>query len=598
MIKYLLYFLCFLQIASIDDDQNKLKINTTVDLVIKEVNLFDSEHKIIVPNQCILISKDKIVDIIESSDLEKSMELNAERFKESKFIEGKERLVVPGFIDTHVHLRQMLDISRGTGPEFIDDSYRKLLAQNCLNHGTTTIIDMGQPEEWMEVCLNWQKNPSPLYPSNYLVGGAIISDFKWNKNPAQHHTVVSGAKEAAKKIKKYAKYGVKYLKLYWKLSPDDMALIIGEAKKHQFILNAHVDQNIVEIPEAMEMGVSNFEHFFTVTPSILNYDTHWDLMNLTYGLPNMSNHIDDFSAAMVFFFKYIQEKPELESKLFKLFDDMAVEGVSISTAVHVLAGAANKTEFFSSFSYYPIREEVFLPKYSEKQKEQLQEGFDHMMNYMKIAHEKGVQIRIGTDNREAGKSVLSEIKLFVDSGFLLEEALQFATWNGALAMNLQESIGSLKKDKAADLIIFDKSPFDDLSNLDGPKTIIKGGEVYERIKVFKDEALAYIAAKKFDKLLQAVDENKNNLEAFELIDLVYYCFHSGHIETGIALANKTEEMFEDFKGVVYYEKVINWLAYDYLAKDEKEKALKLLKLNVAMFPKSENAAKNLREIIN
>ena len=64
------------------------------DLAIKNVKIFDSKNKKVIPNKTILIKKDQIAEIIDAT----------EAFQADKIIEGDDRLVTPGFIDPHVHL--------------------------------------------------------------------------------------------------------------------------------------------------------------------------------------------------------------------------------------------------------------------------------------------------------------------------------------------------------------------------------------------------------------------------------------------------------------------------------------------------------------
>jgi len=544
---------------------------TTYDLAIQNVSVFDSKTKKTLKNKTVLINEDVIVSIIDAS----------KPFIASKTTEGNERLIVPGFIDTHMHLRQMLNIARSVAPEFIDDTYRKKLAEKCLPYGTTTIVDMGQPEKWMDITINWQKNPSPDYPNIFIAGAGMISKIK-NRKVAQHHTVISNSSVGIEKVKQYAGLGLEHIKLYRHLNLSEMQPIVEEAKKHNITINAHVDNNRVTISEAMKFGVTNFEHFYTLTPSILDYDTHWRKMYDPFGLPK-DNSIDNFSASMVFYFNYIKENPNLEEKFLNLLDKMAASNVSMSTTIQPLAAAVGMTSFFSSFNYFPIRNSADLKGYSEDQKQELKDAFKIYMNYIKIAYDKGVKLRIGTDNREVGKSMLSEMMLLVNAGFSMEDVLQIATFDGAVAMKIDDNYGSIEIGKNADLVLFDENPFKNPKNLLSTKTIIKGGKVFVPQENLVSSMFKIIEKQGLETGLDFIKNSKpNTIEAYELVEIAYHFLHSDKIKEGKTILNLVENKYPNFKNIYYKKALIN-LGYDYLGQGKINEALAIFKLNVEVF---------------
>ena len=551
------------------------------DLGIQNVTVFESQNKTIVKDKTILINGDSIVAIINAG----------EKISAKQIIDGKGRLVTPGFIDTHIHFRQMLDLANRNAPKELDQTYRKKLSNKFLRYGTTTVLDMGQYESWMPTTLDWQKNPTSDYPNYYVTGGAMISKEK--KNPAPHHTIIN---DPIKKIQRYDNLGATHIKLYSHLNLEDMGVLVEEASKKNIKIFAHVDRNKVTIQEAMKVGVRNFEHFFTVVPSVLNLKKDGKLMEKRFNLKEY-DHIDDFAASMTFFFAYIKEKPELEKKLLSLFDEMAKNKATISTTIHVLGAAAEKTPFFSSFNHFPIRNKPYYPDYTETHKEELKKAFNIMMQYLKIAHDKGVSIRIGTDNREAGKSMASELVLLKEAGFSTKDILKIATWNGAKALGIEDEIGTIRKGMKADLIIFDKSPMEDAKYFLSKKTVIKGGQEYisERDKV--ETALRILNNNDSKQLLNYIDNNLNRFEAYELLEIGYHLFHIGEIESGKSVLVKLQSTYPNFKEV-YYEDAINRIAYELAENEMIEKSITTFKMNIEQFPNSSEAFKNLANLYN
>ncbi|PCJ94768.1 MAG: hypothetical protein COA50_10260 [Flavobacteriaceae bacterium] len=558
------------------------------DLAIKQVQLFDSKNKKVIDNQTILINADTIAKIIDGN----------EAFTAVKIINGDHRLLVPGFVDTHVHLRQMLDVAPGYAIPVVDHTFRKKLAQTLLPYGVTTAIDMGQPESWIPETITWQKNTSPDFPNYYISGGAMISKLSWDKNPSIHHTVVNSPKEGIQKVQDYANQGISNLKLYWKLEIPEMKAIISEAKKHNFVISAHVDNNMVTIPEAIELGVLNFEHFFSTMPSILNINEHWRPMKTRFGLPD-GNNIDDFSTSTLFFFKYIKENPELETKLFALFDLLAAEKATISTAIHNFGAAANKTDFFSSFSKFPLRDAVDLPDFSKEQLQELQEAYSIMMDYLKIAHDKGVELRIGTDTDQAGKAMISELVLLYEAGLDIEEILQIATLNGAKAMKIDHLYGSIAVGKQADVVLFDKNPFDDYKNFTSKKTVIKSGKVLSFKKSVVKKLVQFI---KEDNLKKGLDwyvsnHGKNDYDtaqAYEFIEISYYALQKEQLQEAKTLFEFTQQQFPDCT-YMYNEKALNKIGYEFLKAEKNASAIFVFQFNASLFPDSYNVYDSLGE---
>lgn len=577
-----LLILSFLIIVSCKDKKNK---EPTYDLAIENVTVFDSRNKEILKNKTILVNKDTIAAMVSTS----------QEFNAATVIEGNGQLVVPGFIDTHTHLGQLYAIGNDVAPEYIDDTYRKRLAETYLKYGTTTIVNMGDSEKWMDVTLNWQKNPSPDYPNLFISGGSLISDEE--REPVQHHVEILSPEDGKKKIREYAELGVKQVKLYSRLRKPEMKAIISEAKKQNINVNGHI-QFRVSIQDAMDLGVRNFEHFFTLNSSIFDYENHWEPFSKKYKLERPGT-LDEWSAEMALLFDYIKTTPELNAKMNTLLDKMAKENATVSTTINVLASATGSTDFYTSFDSYPLRNTPYIPNNTDAFRKQASHAFGTMMEVMKIAHNKGVKIRIGTDCKYGGRALLSELQLLYKAGFPVEDILQIATWNGAEAMKIEDEYGSIEIGKKADLVLFDKNPFENYQNFLSGKTVIKGGKVFVPKENKAQTMLTKINESGIAPAIQWFNSfEEKPLNGIELNEVGHQLLVSEKIKEAISIFKLNTAFFENRKVYITHKMMEESLLLEgeYLMHKEMVKeAIEMHKYTVEIYPNSEKAYQGLAE---
>ncbi len=434
------------------------------DLAVTNITLFDSETKKTIYNKTILIISDTVTAIVDGD----------QKVAAKKVIDGKGRLVTPGLVDTHIHMTDVFG-DYDAAPQYLaSDSasfYRERLAKTHLAYGVTTVADMGQPEKWMSITMDWQNTPDPKYPNLFNCGSALISDEE--RVPYVSHAEVADSEEAERKVQEYYGKGVRHIKLYWRLREAEMKAAAEKARSLGMNIYAHIDNNIISINQALDMEVRHFEHASTVSNDVFQFQTHGDSLTEL-----MQLHYPEVQAYMPFALEkiqYVEDNPDLRERRDQLIGKMIDAGASLSTTIHLFGSFCGRTYFDSSLeSHY--RDET--PQLNQNQKKRLNAAFDTYMAYLKRAHDKGLALRIGTDGKEGGKAALSEMLLLAEAGFSMADTLQIATYNGARALNADKHLGSIKPGKKADLIIFDKDPFKDYKNLLSEKTIVKGGMVY------------------------------------------------------------------------------------------------------------------------
>lgn len=94
----------------------------------------------------------------------------------------------------------------------------------------------------------------------------------------------------------------------------------------------------------------------------------------------------------------------------------------------------------------------------------------------------GIPVAMGTDAGNIGTlhgpSVFREMQLMVDAGLTPLQVLRAATVNGARAMGLERQTGTLAAGRLADLVILDADPLADVQNLSRIHRVLKDGKVF------------------------------------------------------------------------------------------------------------------------
>jgi len=102
-----------------------------------------------------------------------------------------------------------------------------------------------------------------------------------------------------------------------------------------------------------------------------------------------------------------------------------------------------------------------------------------MLDMARRAHAAGIKVAFGTDASVAPHGTNArEFSLLVQAGFTPLEAIQTATVAGADHLGLGNEIGALAAGKAADLIAVKGNPLDDVSELTRVRFVMKSGEIF------------------------------------------------------------------------------------------------------------------------
>jgi len=112
--------------------------------------------------------------------------------------------------------------------------------------------------------------------------------------------------------------------------------------------------------------------------------------------------------------------------------------------------------------------------------------YETLFDDIRRIHDGGVTLAVGTDTMGGGMPFggnALEMELYVDGvGVEPLEAIKIGTLNGAKAMGMEDTLGTLEPGKLADIIAVAVNPLEDMKALqktDNIKMVMKGGEVYK-----------------------------------------------------------------------------------------------------------------------
>lgn len=444
-----------------------------VDLAITHATLLDVRSGRTVPETTVLAAHGLIVGVFPGGD-------RIPDHRSAQTINARGRLLTPGFIDAHLHTHLIFGDSTTTAGAvnarlvMQSDSiasYRRTLAQTYLPYGVTAVRDVGSDEQYLPMLLAWT-TPSASAPDFYPSGAYLVSPESGRK-PVAFGVAVADSAGAVAKVQQYYKLGIRNIKLYWRLQPPAFHAALVEAQRLGMNVTAHVDEQVLTIDQAINMGVRNLEHIHVFAMSVMpekEVDAFYDALPVTLpGLTQQSPGV--FYAGIPEFWNHLG--PD-DSRVVALIDRLKTDTVGVTPTLHVFAGPLGLS-YFTARSW---RAQDVTTGFTPGQRARAIAGYRIMASYVKRMYEAGVPLRVGTDALDPGKSLLSELLLLHDAGIPMSGVLRIATLETAEGIGHAGEYGSIEVGKRADMILFDRSPLTDPQGLVGPKLVIKDGTIW------------------------------------------------------------------------------------------------------------------------
>jgi len=399
--------------------------------------LIDVRQLQVLKEKTIVIEGNKILDIVDGYQSGTAAD---------KVVNLKTSTVMPGLMDMHVHIENETNPNRyldGFTQSQADIAFGSLrFAERDLMSGFTSVRDLGGSGANIAMRKAIQKG--------YVVGpriftaGKSIATTGGHADPTNNYRpdlmgdpgpkegVVNGVEDAYKAVRQRYKDGSDLIKITAsggvlsmatngenpQFTEEEVKAIVTAAKDYGFKVAAHC-HGVEAMKRAIRGGVNSIEHGTLMDESVFPLMVQYG----TYLVPTI---IAGKSAA----------------------DSAKIPG------------------------YFP----------SMVAKKALEIG-PKIQNTFSKAYKAGVKIAFGTDaGVYAHGTNWKEFIYMTEAGMPILEAIQSATWNAADLMGTQAILGSIEKNKLADIIAVEGDPTKNVNQMGNVNFVMKDGVVYKNTR--------------------------------------------------------------------------------------------------------------------
>jgi imidazolonepropionase-like amidohydrolase len=426
-------------------------------------------------NQTIIIREGKILKIAPSSELRLS--------SSNQIIDGTGRFMIPGLWDAHIHFSYIEELA----PDMFD---------LFLVYGITSVRDTGGQIDFVK---KW-KNKAEANPTNaprVMIAGPLLDGQPnvYDGSDPGHPPLsvgLSSLNDVAHQIELLDSIGVDFLKAYEMLTPDQFSLVTKMARERGLKVTGHVPLSM-DVITASNQGLNSMEHMRNLELSCASNSEEL-LAQRRQLLLEGKNTPGGVLRSRI---HQAQRQSAIENydpvKAAKVLDVLAknqtwqIPTMALNTVF--IDRPFMEPHWQESFTYLPDSIGKSWNKIIQEYMDTEVSAFriqhaQWMTNMIFNIHEAGIGIMAGTDTPIAfltpGLSLHEELNTLASAGIPPLEVLKTATTNPAKYFNLENSLGSIKENMWADLLILNANPLDDINNTKNINAVIKQGKLYDR----------------------------------------------------------------------------------------------------------------------
>jgi tetratricopeptide (TPR) repeat protein len=524
-------------------------------IAIVDVSVIPMDRNIVVAHRTVVINGDKITAIGPAKTTKVP--------RGAQVISGKGKFLIPGLIDTHVHL-----LSPDQFPLYVAN-------------GVTTVLNLeGRPAH-----LLWRKQvqEGKLFGPTIFTSGPIFFGSR---------TVESGVKA----VNQQADAGYDVFKVILQGGPPEVfPAAAAEVKKRNLLFIGHIPRQVgAEAAMASGMSVAHADEFLYTyfnprRTEDIRHDNVRHIVADEARIPDLARKVREAGVVveptLVTYRDGIEEATNLDAFLtrpdLKYLAPWVLE--TISPAKNRFKAAYKPTDYPLIREFYPFQQKI-----------------------VRALFDAGVPLLAGTDSTDsgpvAGFSIHEELEELTKCGLSPYEALKTATINPATYLRHAQDFGTVEVGKRADLLLLNANPLEKIGNTRQIAGVMLRGQWFDQQKttaMLNDVAETYAKEKtgfirNLERNPKAAAEWVNDNDPFrgfanftfaELLD------QRGADRFKALLASIQER---DPESPFIAEAQLNQFGYG-LLEGKPQQALSIFRINTELYSKSANTFDSLGE---
>jgi hypothetical protein len=449
-------------------------------LVFTHITVIDATGAAARPEMTVVITRGRIAELGPTNRIRVP--------QDAQLVDATGKFLIPGLWDMHVHVSG------------VDSDYLQLYIANGI---TGVRIMWGSP-----VNLQWRKEieaGTRLGP-RLVIASTIVDGPK----PIWPGSInVANETEGRQAVIKLKQDGYDFIKVYSLLSRAAYFAIADEAKKQGIPFAGHVPFSVT-VAEASDAGQRTIEHVTGFLAACSTREGEWskEIEDAFASLPPGQRFPSPARTRSVNRLMLDTFSPE---KAARLFSRLKRNHTWQCPTLTILRSGAflNDPNFRADprLKYMPARiRTMWDPTTDFRFKQRTADDFDlARLTYEKqiqlvgMLHRAGVELLAGTDAPNPycfpGFSLHDELELLVKAGLTPMSALQAATITPARFLGQEKNLGTVEKNKIADLLLLEGNPLEDIRNTQRINAVVIRGKLIPKAELEQMLAAVEAAAK-------------------------------------------------------------------------------------------------------